>query len=148
MITATRRFTFSAGHRLKEHPGWCRNLHGHNYVAEVTFVRKDAVEGDLDDNEMVVDFGKIKMSIGDWLHANWDHQLILDTDDELCERLGIDFSIYRMDGAPTAENMARHLFYDIIPAQLSKEIWKEDYADVEVFRVVIWESENSKAVVE
>lgn len=37
MVRVTRRFEFSMGHTLHEHAGACAHLHGHNYVALVTF---------------------------------------------------------------------------------------------------------------
>lgn len=139
MITVTRRFTFSAGHRLAFHEGGCSELHGHNYTVEVTFSRHD---GSLDENGMVVDFGIVKRAIGDWLDANWDHALVLEADDtKAIEAAGAaPFRMYTMSGPPTAENMARYLLEDIIPPLLEKHV-----PDVEAEQVVVWENENSKA---
>lgn len=140
MVTVTRRFTFSAGHRLAFHKGWCSNLHGHNYVVEITIARQD---GGLDDCKMVVDFGVLKRTIGDWLHANWDHAAIIDSDDIQPSEWfrGMDYKVYSILGPPTAENMAVHLLQDVVPLLLGE-------TDVEVTKVVIWENENSKATAE
>ncbi|MDR1661543.1 MAG: 6-carboxytetrahydropterin synthase, partial [Azoarcus sp.] len=56
----TRRIEFDAGHRIPDHVGQCRNLHGHRYALEISF------GGDIIDapgcavNGMVMDFSEIK----------------------------------------------------------------------------------------
>ncbi len=122
-ITVTKRFTFCAAHRLPGHEGGCANIHGHNYVVELTFEheRQHLEEPQLDEMGMVLDFGKLKV-VGDWIDRNWDHKAILFIDDpefaEIPKRgPGLahqparwpSWHVFWLDRIPTAENMALHL---------------------------------------
>lgn len=69
--TAVRKIQFCAGHRVMNHGSKCRNLHGHNYIAEI-FVSAPA----LNDLGMVTDFGVIKEVVGEWIDKYWDHGFI------------------------------------------------------------------------
>jgi len=46
----SKTFTFNAGHRLKDYDGCCSNVHGHNFRCTI------CVQGDPEDNGMVIDF--------------------------------------------------------------------------------------------
>lgn len=109
MITITRKLEFDYGHRVLGHEGKCRFLHGHRGVAEIT-VRAPQ----LDSVGRVIDFGVVKQLVGKWIDDNWDHNLLLNGDDPQLEYLRTteDRSPYVMaiEGNPTAENMARHLY--------------------------------------
>lgn len=109
----TRRIEFDAGHRVYGHESKCAHLHGHRYVAEVT------VEAELlDDVGRVVDFSVIKTRVGEWIDRHWDHNLLLNPIDPFrlifAEHLSVNGNKvpYPMqDGNPTAENMAKELYY-------------------------------------
>jgi len=115
MHQITRKLEFDAGHRVLEHGGKCRNLHGHRYVAEVT------VESDeLDKLGMVVDFSEVKRLVGGWIDEHWDHNMILHPDDPLILNK-TSTEIETVTGRkpfimpfgvenPTAENMVKVLF--------------------------------------
>ena len=78
MVYATRKFTFSAGHRYWR-PEWSAEenarvfgsltvAHGHNYVLDVT------VRGAIDSRTgMVMDLGELKRVVGDAVIARFDH---------------------------------------------------------------------------
>lgn len=109
--TCTRRLEFDAAHRVERHGGKCRSLHGHRYVVEITCAAPK-----LDDAGFVVDFGVVKNVVGRWIDEHLDHTTIYDGGDavmtELAEaaaRAGMR-AWYRLNGAPTAENLAAHLF--------------------------------------
>lgn len=92
----------SSAHRIKNHSGKCRNLHGHNYLIEVE------IESDnLDENGFVMDFLKIKEIIN-----RLDHKVILQKYDPLVERL-YDQEIFIMDETPSCENIAKLIAYEI-----------------------------------
>ncbi|MCS7244889.1 MAG: 6-carboxytetrahydropterin synthase [candidate division WOR-3 bacterium] len=96
----------SSAHRIKNHIGKCRNLHGHNYIIEVE------IESDnLDENGFIIDFSKIKEII-----HQLDHKVILQKDDPLVEKL-YDQSIFIMDEPPSCENIAK-----LIAHVISKEL--------------------------
>ncbi|MDZ5761042.1 6-pyruvoyl trahydropterin synthase family protein [Lyticum sinuosum] len=113
MPYCTKIFEFSAAHRIYNHNGKCRNLHGHQYKAEITFFSDK-----LNQMGMVIDFGDIKSKVGGWIMKNWDHNTILGINDY---DLGKNISsitgqnIYYMSCPPTAEAMAYHMLHDIIP---------------------------------
>lgn len=67
-----------AGHRLVDHEGKCRNLHGHRYSFRIRFTAND-----LDKIGRVIDFSEIKNKVGGWLESNWDHGMILNEKDPL-----------------------------------------------------------------
>lgn len=66
---------FPFAHRQHNHDGHCALIHGHNWSFKFTFVADR-----LDDNDFVVDFGKLKF-IKKWLEENFDHTLVLNEDD-------------------------------------------------------------------
>jgi 6-pyruvoyltetrahydropterin/6-carboxytetrahydropterin synthase len=107
VITITRRLEFDYGHRVLGHEGKCKHLHGHHGVAEITIQAPE-----LDAVGRVVDFGVVKILVGGWLDSNWDHQLLLNSNDPQLPYLRNteDRAPYSMKGNPTAENMAKELF--------------------------------------
>lgn len=84
MHQITRKFEFDAGHRVLNHEGKCRNLHGHRYVLEVT-----VSDEYLDSLGRVIDFSALKSTIGCWIDENWDHNMILHKDDPLNSSEGL-----------------------------------------------------------
>src|SRR5690349_13980098 len=58
----TKVIEFAYGHRLLEHGGKCRYLHGHNGIAEV-----DIDSEQLDRLGMVIDFGDINEVVKKWI---------------------------------------------------------------------------------
>jgi len=102
----TKVIHFCYGHRLLDYAGKCRNLHGHNGVLEV-----DVESDGLDRLGMVVDFGDIGDAVKTWVDGNLDHRMLLNRSDPLVETLSeLGEPVYLMDGNPTAENIARHIF--------------------------------------
>ncbi len=84
MYTVTKRVEISSAHSLRlPYESKCRNLHGHNWIIDVTCQSET-----LNEDGMVLDFVKIKEIVGKLDHAN------------INEILG--------DGInPTAENIAK-----------------------------------------
>ena len=126
MYRVTREIHFCYGHRLLQYDGKCKNLHGHNGKAVIT------LEADkLDSLGMVVDFGKLKETVGKWIDATLDHRMILHRDDPVLHYLlSQGEPIHVVDTNPTAENIAKLIF---------------DHARREGFpvtEVTLWETEN------
>jgi 6-pyruvoyltetrahydropterin/6-carboxytetrahydropterin synthase len=119
---------FSYGHRIAEHAGRCRHLHGHNARVEVL------CRGELDGLGMVVDFGEIRRAMETWILANWDHRMILARDDPMTAVLKERGEpVFEMEGPPTAENLAEHLF------RIAEE------AGLPVVGVRLWETPTNMA---
>lgn len=68
-----RRFTFEAAHELPNHPGKCRNLHGHSYALVVT------VDRPVDpDSGLAIDFADLKRIVRREVVDVLDHTYIND----------------------------------------------------------------------
>lgn len=131
-ISITRRLEFDAGHRVWGHEGKCNNLHGHRYAVEIT------VEADrLDSLGRVIDFGVIKSRVGGWIDQFWDHQMLLNSGDPMCDVMFANGQTFFAFPArnPTAENIARELF-----ARAERLL-----PEMTIKRVVCWETPNCSA---
>ena len=107
MFQVTCRLDFCYGHRLLNHAGKCRFLHGHNGRAELTLANSE-----LDANGMVMDFGDIKGGMKEWIDQNLDHRMILHCNDPAIPWMQAQGEpVYIIPHNPTAENIAR-LIYD------------------------------------
>ena len=108
----------SMGHRLPDHKGKCRNLHGHNYQISVT------IEGQPEADGMIIDFAYLKAYLSEVLRP-MDHAMVLWDQDPWVEILRkaqikgmfVDDQgassptlLYLLPNHPSAENIALHLF--------------------------------------
>lgn len=136
MHKVIKSFEFDAAHRLHEYNGLCANIHGHRYKVEFEFMCPA-----LDGLGIGVDFGCIKSIAKTWVDENWDHALLLNSNDPFYDLISSqvtpegfdDMRLYPfMDINPTAEAMAKELF-DVLnplfegetPALLSKvRVWE------------------------
>lgn len=124
--TIFKEFGFAAGHHIPNHPGKCRNLHGHNYRTRV-FLRAD----ELDELGMVFDFGRLKALMNEVV-GRFDHRVINDLPpfDEI---------------GPTAENLSHHIYTEV-----SRRLGDDPTASgrVEVAKVELWENDTCCAIYE
>ena len=132
-----KTFSVCTAHRLMDHPGACKNLHGHNYNITVYFEA-----GGLNDQGMVIDFSAIKETVGKMINELYDHKTVLQDTDPLVDVLSpyMFASLQTMPCAPTAENMAKHTF-SAIQQQL-----EHICPTVKVVRVDVEETQNSIAI--
>lgn len=158
MITIVRDFHFDAGHRVLNHESKCAHLHGHRYKAEV-----EVRAPELDKLGRVIDFGDLKKVIGTWIDDNWDHNFLCHQDDVVAflwkqlrdEKLpgkeetvkalfaGKAPYIFPSKMNPTAENIAKELFYvcrDVLGINAAKHP-----QGVEIVSVTIHETPNCRA---
>jgi 6-pyruvoyltetrahydropterin/6-carboxytetrahydropterin synthase len=101
--------TFDAAHRLPEHQGKCRNLHGHTYRIELLF------SGPKGEGGMILDFGIVKQKVKAALDR-WDHAVILYVHDPLLKILADNepkLCIVVMEDEPTVEHMILLLREDV-----------------------------------
>ncbi len=110
--------TFAAAHSLRNYPGNCKNIHGHNWKIEVVMQSEH-----LDDLGMSIDFRMLKQETEGLLNT-LDHTFLNDHS---------PFNTIN----PTAENMARWLY-----EALSKRV---NGPRAKVSRLSVWENENSSA---
>jgi len=107
---------FASAHTLRDYPGACSRMHGHNWKVEL-----EAVASKLDDVGMGVDFKQMKTiarEVGDRL----DHHYL----NEIEPFTEIN---------PTAENIAAYLYREI-----SKQLNSES---ITVSAVTLWETERA-----
>lgn len=110
-----KRFTFEAAHQLiTAYTKACYEcIHGHSYTVEM-FIDAER----LDKRGMVLDFGELK-AFKDRVMAQWDHGLILHISKRHLYQPLIDAGHLKrekvtfLDDNPTAETMARILFYQL-----------------------------------
>jgi len=109
---------FSAAHALKDYPGDCARLHGHNWIIQV-YVRCR----ELDDIGIGIDFRVIKENVKDVLQG-LDHFNMN------------ELPAFQEDN-PTSENIAKYLY-----RELGKRI---DSDKVKVSKVKVSETPNAGA---
>lgn len=106
-VLLTKRHEWDMGHRLgKGYASKCKHLHGHRYVAEMTFECEA-----LDQHDMVVDFGTVKAVCGKWIDDNLDHATMVFVEDRaLYEFLSCEVNRFHMVGFnTTVENIVSYL---------------------------------------
>ncbi|MGB9802613.1 6-carboxytetrahydropterin synthase QueD [Desulfofundulus sp.] len=111
-LTVIKRF--SAAHRLVNYQGQCARLHGHTWTVEVSVGGRE-----LDSCGMLIDFRNLKELVGK-IVEELDHSYLNDLN-----------PFNRQNFNPTAENLARYIFYKLksqLPSNLT------------VNEVRIWES--------
>jgi 6-pyruvoyltetrahydropterin/6-carboxytetrahydropterin synthase len=108
-----KTFTFEAAHRLQNHDGTCKNLHGHSYRVDVS-VEGPELQTEGPQKGMLLDFGQLNIW-WDRAGAPLDHVTILEDSDPLVA------AMQALDGVklvtflwpPTAENLAKYLQDDL-----------------------------------
>jgi 6-pyruvoyltetrahydropterin/6-carboxytetrahydropterin synthase len=117
MYEVTIKKSFSAAHLLKEIGGKCEELHGHNFLVEVSVVSES-----LNSEGLLIDFRVVKRWTDDVL-GQLDHKYLNEIE-------------YFKSINPSSEQLARFL-YDRISE-------KSRQTNVTLSRVTVWESDNSR----
>jgi 6-pyruvoyltetrahydropterin/6-carboxytetrahydropterin synthase len=112
-----KEFRWEMGHRLPEHFGLCKNIHGHSYKMIVEF------EGDLDENQMVIDYYDVEKIINPVIEK-LDHSFMVTKNDkmviEFLEKMNSKKVI--VDFNSTAENICTYLLSEIKKTKLPSNI--------------------------
>lgn len=132
-MKVAKEFRWEMGHRLPEHFGNCKNIHGHSYKMIIEF------EGELNNGEMVIDFydvGRIIKPLIDKL----DHAFMVNENDkvviEFLEKIKSKMLV--VDFNSTVENICKFILKEIKKFDLPKNIssvsvriyeTNEDYAE-------------------
>ena len=159
MWTLSVKGEFSASHRLENHPGKCRQLHGHNYKIEAQFTAfklRWISPTIIDEQQMVMDFGgtqpltvpvtdldgakqQMVMDFGDAKHLltelildRWDHEHLNNLPDFV--RYG--------NHSTTAEVMSQ-IAYETLREGLRALTRREPtLGAVKLAAVIIWETDT------
>lgn len=129
-ITIMKEVTFAGAHQLPFHEGKCKNLHGHEWKVRVYIERSNGgviVVGPS--RGMVMDFGDLKIILKRSVEDVLDHSLLNG----------------RFEN-PTAENIAEWIMKEL--TRELKELAGEEFLDISVKRVEVWETPTSCAIVE
>lgn len=117
MFEVTIKKSFSAAHVLKEIGGLCEDLHGHNFVVEVT------VKGEsLNREDLLIDFRILK---------RWTNEILEQLDHKYLNEIEFFKGMN-----PSSEQIARY-----IHNRLTDNIKS---INLSVARVTVWESENAR----
>jgi 6-pyruvoyltetrahydropterin/6-carboxytetrahydropterin synthase len=131
-----KEFHWEMGHRLPEHFGLCKNIHGHSYKMIVEF------DGKLDEQGMVIDFYDVGKKIAPIIDE-LDHAFMVKDDDvialDFLEKLNSKKIVVSFES--TVENICKYISDQIIKSNLPKNIQyitvrvyetAEDYAEEKV----------------
>ncbi len=117
MYEVTIKKSFSAAHLLKEIGGKCEELHGHNFLVEVSVASES-----LNSEGLLIDFRVVK---------RWTDEVLEQLDHKYLNEIE-----YFKNINPSSEQLARFL-YDRI-SEKSRQV------NVTLSRVTVWESDNSR----
>lgn len=120
MFRMTVEGQFSAAHAIRNYPGPCCQLHGHNYRVVVSLAGKV-----LDQLGLLVDYADVKRALAEVL-APFDHVNL----NEL-----VEFS----DMNPSSEELARLLYYRLKQALLTTDDLQKR---IQITEVAVFESER------
>lgn len=139
LYNVTKEFRFDAAHRLRNHKGKCKNIHGHGVSLKITLFSQV-----LNSEEMVIDFGDIK-DIMNPIIEQIDHSIIIsDEDTELLTLLeSFPTKKYIIAGEPTAETLSEMFVYKL------EEALKEHIDNGNIFGVSVefFETPDNSATV-
>ncbi len=133
----------SVGHRQWRDNGHCAWVHGYGRYIQFTF------EGDLDERQWVMDFGDLK-DVKQWLEEQWDHRVMIASDDPQLEKLKEmhDLSIMNINimdvdkgWGPGIEASCKFVYDHVQPL-----IGQKTDGRVKLTKVEIWEHERNSAV--
>ncbi len=111
------RSDFAAAHRLSNYQGACENLHGHNFIVEVSVLCDQ-----LDESYIAIDFKELKKIVNNILNK-LDHTYLNDHE-------------YFKNTNPTSEMIAKYV-YENLKGNLNK--------NCKPHKVSVYETQNSKA---
>jgi 6-pyruvoyltetrahydropterin/6-carboxytetrahydropterin synthase len=128
-----KEFRWEMGHRLPEHFGNCKNIHGHSYKMIVE------IEGEVNSDGMVIDYYELK-KIVDPIVQNMDHAfLVYKEDKEIIEFLQkMNSKMVIVDFQSTVENICEYFLKEItktkFPGNVNKIVVRiyeteDDYAE-------------------
>jgi len=120
MFELTVKSEFEAAHYIKNYPGKCARLHGHNWIVEAIVCGEK-----LNELGILVDFKDLKAALKDVLDG-LDHQYLNDLE-------------FFADKNPTAENLAQEIFNRLSMSEIFND-------ETKLTAVKVYESSKSCVV--
>ena len=124
-------------HRLENHKGLCKNIHGHSYKLYVTVIGKPLLNEDSPKKGMVMDFKDLKAIVKSRIVDRFDHALVIskETDPDMIASMKKHMEkLILVDYQPTSENLVTD-FASIIRSHLPE--------NVKLHNLRLWETANS-----
>ena len=128
-----KEFRWEMGHRLPDHFGKCKNIHGHSYKMLVEF------SGELDKKGMIIDYYNVEKIINPVIEK-LDHAFMVNKNDkvvlEFLEKMNSKRVV--VDFESTAENICKYLLNEVSKTSLPENVKEikvrvqettEDYAE-------------------
>lgn len=129
MYSITKEVYFCYGHRLMNHSGKCRNLHGHSVKASITIKHEQ-----LNEQGMVCDFSDVSMCVEKFIEQQLDHNFLLHRNDPIIPLLEQNNERYMaLSEHPTAEVLAKMIYQHM------------QHSGFKVDQVVLWETASANA---
>ncbi|ASF44939.1 6-pyruvoyl trahydropterin synthase family protein [Methylovulum psychrotolerans] len=129
MFTITKEVYFCYGHRLMNHAGKCRHLHGHSVKASISIQQEQ-----LNADGMVCDFADIRACVESYVDEYLDHNFLLHKNDPIIPMLTAQNERFMaLDEHPTAEVLSKMLYRHIKQAGFN------------VAQVTLWETASAYA---
>jgi 6-pyruvoyltetrahydropterin/6-carboxytetrahydropterin synthase len=120
-----KEFRWEMGHRLPDHFGLCKNIHGHSYKMIIEF------EGELNKDQMVIDYYDVEKIINPVIEK-LDHSYMVNKDDkvllEFLEKINSKKVV--VDFHATAENICLYLLNEVKKCSLPENL---SYVKVRVY---------------
>lgn len=117
MMKIAKEFRWEMGHRLPEHFGQCKNIHGHSYKMLVEF------EGELDKNGMIIDYYDVEKFINPIIEK-LDHAFMVNKDDkvvlEFLEKMNSKKVVVVFQS--TAENICTYILNEVKRTNLPQNV--------------------------
>ena len=112
-----KAFRWEMGHRLPEHFGLCKNIHGHSYRLIVEF------EGELDKQGMIIDFYDVEKIINPIIEK-LDHAFMVNKNDEATIKFLEEVNSKKIivDFNSTVENISKYLLSEIKKGSFRKNV--------------------------
>ncbi len=130
-----KEFHWEMGHRLPEHFGKCKNIHGHSYRMIVE------IEGSINDSGMIMDYFDLKKTVNPIIEE-LDHAfMVYEKDEEIVKFLqSVKSKMVIVKFQSTVENICKYILDKIKKSSLPSNVDKvkvrifesvDDYAEEE-----------------
>jgi 6-pyruvoyltetrahydropterin/6-carboxytetrahydropterin synthase len=116
-MKVAKEFRWEMGHRLPEHFGLCKNIHGHSYKMIVEF------EGEMNNEGMVIDFYEVEKIINPVIEK-LDHSFMVNKNDKIVldflEKMKSKKVVVGFES--TVENICTYLLEEIKKSALPRNV--------------------------
>lgn len=138
--TIWRKGSFASCHRISNHKGKCKNLHGHNYNFELG-ISYDLTNETFNECNYLIDFGDVKKIYLEYIDKFFDHSVICNENDtkvlELAKSINEPTRVIPTVGDPSIEVISQLVLY--LCYKISQKYTKQFIVD----KIRIYETDNS-----